>query len=87
MQAGGELADLLQARGELVDRELEQRRVLLGGRADPAEAEQRRGEPLLCTIVEVALDPDSFGVGDVDQARARGAQIRIALVRTVMSRR
>ena len=78
MQAARELADLLEPGRELVDRDVEQR-----VRAPPALARAGRGmsstdgEPLLRAVVEVALDALALGVGDLDEPRARGPQLRL----------
>ena len=80
MQPARELADLLQPGGELVDRELEQRVAVVRRLAQPAEGQQHGGEPLLRAVVEVALDPLPLGVGDLDEPRARGAQLRLGLL-------
>ena len=46
------------------------------GLAQAAEREEDRGQALLRAVVEVALDPMPLGVGDLDEPRARGAQLR-----------
>lgn len=73
VESVGELADLLQAGGELVDRYVDQRRALLGGLPDSTEREEDSGEPLLGTVVKVALDALTLGVGDLEEPRAGGA--------------
>ena len=77
MQAAGQRADLVEPCCELVDGEVEQFDGLVGLCAQPPQAEEHRGDPLLRTVVEVALDALALGVGDLDQARARGAQLAV----------
>ena len=77
MEPARELAQLVQAGGELLDRGVEQRGVAVVGRvAQPADGEQHRREPLLRAVVEVALDAPALGVGDLDESCARCAQLR-----------
>src|SRR5204862_6904904 len=79
METARELADLLQPGRQLVDRRLEQVPVLYGPVAHPAEAEQDRRQPLLCAVVEVALDPPPLGVGDLHEPRPRRLQLLLRL--------
>jgi hypothetical protein len=75
MEPAGELPNLLQARRELLAREVEELLTPRFGRlAKPAESEEHTGEALLGAVVEVALDALPLGVRDLDEARARGLQ-------------
>ena len=82
MQAARQLAELLEPGRELVDRE---RRAAASGSATRARMrprrEQHRGEPLLRAVVEVALDALPLGVGDLDEAGARRAQLALGASR------
>ena len=86
MQPAGELADVLEAAGELVDRLVEQLGSLGRRLADTPEREQYPGEPLLGAVVEVPLDPLALLVGDLDQPRAGGEQRLLGANTVVMSR-
>jgi hypothetical protein len=74
VQPAGELAQLLQPGGELLDRAVQQAVLLRGAVAKAAEVEEHRGEALLGAVVEVPLDPLPFLVGDLHEPGARGAQ-------------
>ena len=74
MDATGQLAKVVEPLGELV---LGGGQVLAGGgrvllehRADDPQVERDRHEPLLCAIVQVALEPPALGVARLDDARA-----------------
>jgi hypothetical protein len=75
VQAACELADLVEACSELVDREHEQGIGLGCDRAQAPEGEQHGRQPLLRPVVEVALDALALGVGDLDQSRTRRLQL------------
>ena len=76
MQTAGELPDLLEARGQLVDGHVDQgREVIVRRLAQAPQGKQHRGDPLLGTVVEVALDAPALGVGDLDETGARSAQL------------
>ena len=47
--------------------------------AQPAQGEQHRGEPLLRSVVQVALDAPALGVGDLDEAGPGRAQLPVRL--------
>ena len=55
------------------------RRVLLERRADQAQVERERHEPLLRAVVQVALEPPALGVAGLDDARARGGQLLVGV--------
>ena len=78
MDAARQIAQLLEALPELVDRAVEERRrVGTVGHAHACEPEvqRQRDEPRLRAVVEVALDAPPFAVGRLDQPRPRGAQL------------
>ena len=83
MDAAGQLAQLVEPLGELLLRrgqELARRgRVLLERRADHAQVERDRHEPLLRAVVEVALEPPALGVAGLDDARARGGELLVGV--------
>ena len=55
------------------------RRVLLELRADHAQVERDRHEPLLRAVVQVALEPPALGVAGLDDARARRGQLLVGV--------
>src|SRR4051794_34088357 len=78
MEPARQLAQLVEAGGELLDRSVEQLGAsIVGGVAQAADREQHRRESLLRAVVEVALDAPALCVGDLDETRARGAELRL----------
>ena len=78
MDPARELAQLLERLGQLVAGRLEllgQRRVGGDAALDHAELERHGDEPLLCPVVEVALEPPPLRVAGGDETLARGAQL------------
>ena len=80
MDPAGQLAQLGGGRRERLADPLERGtgrlRVALGQAAREPHVQRERDEPLLRAVVEVALDPAAGVVGGLDDARARGAQLR-----------
>ena len=80
MDPARELAQLLERLRELVaggrHELLRQRRVGVDAALDHPQLERDGDEPLLCAVVEVALQPPPFGVAGGDDALARGPQLR-----------
>ena len=75
-----ELAQLLEARGELLARRLEQRASAARDRPRARlrasrSCQRERDEPLLGAVVEVALEPAPLGVAGLDDAGARRGQL------------
>ena len=83
MDAAGQLAQLVEALGELLLRcgqELARGgRVLLEHRAGHAQVQRDRDEALLRAVVEVALQPPALGVARLDDAGARGGQLLVGV--------
>ena len=50
-------------------------RILLQRRADHAQVERQRDEPLLRAVVQVALEPPALGIADLDDPRARRGEL------------
>ena len=75
MQPARELAEILEAGRQLVDRD---RRAAASRSptdlAQPADRQQDSRQPLLRAVVQVALDAPALGVRDLDEAGARGPQ-------------
>ena len=73
MDAAGQLAQLLDAGGELAERGLEHpRQLAVRGRLALCEPEMKRnpGEAALRAVVQIALEPPALGVADGDEAGA-----------------
>ena len=83
MDAAGQLAQLGESLGEILlgggQRLPRGRRVALELRADHAQAERDRDEPLLSAVVQVALEPPALGVADLDDARPRGGELLVGV--------
>ena len=83
MQAAGDLAQLLQARAELLQRLVEQAggdvglELELGAR--DAQLEGDADQVLLGAVVQVALEAAALLVARLDQPRAAGDQVRARL--------
>ena len=79
MEAARKLAELLERERKLFPRPAEDLRRRLGIDPEPGlgepEGERERDEALLGAVVEVPLEPPPLGVGRVDEARARPAQL------------
>ena len=79
MDAARELAQLLEALGELLAGLVQDlrggRRVVRDARPREAHLERDGDEPLLGAVVEVALEAPAGGVAGLDDARARGGQL------------
>jgi hypothetical protein len=75
----GQVADLVEGAVELGLEVVEGRERRVGIRWGELpcllEPDHERNEPLLCAVVQVALDAAPFGVGAGDDARPRGAQL------------
>ena len=73
MQTRRELAQLLQRRGQLLLRRVEQPRLVGVGRevhGEEAELDREGDELLLGAVVQVALEPPALGVAGADDAGA-----------------
>ena len=83
MDPAGQLAQLVEALGELVLRLREQLagggRVLAQRRLDQAQVERDGDQPLLRAVVQVALQPPALGVAGLDDARAGGGELLVRL--------
>src|SRR5262245_29567378 len=75
MDALGELAQLLDRRRELADRFPERRIRVVPAALRVAKLQQERDQPLLCAVVQVALEATPRVVGGGDDARARTADL------------
>ena len=80
MDSARELAQLLERLRELIagrlHQPLRQCGVGLDAALDHLQLERHADEPLLCAVMEVALQPPPFGVTGGDDALARGPQLR-----------
>ncbi len=83
MDPMSELTELLEPERQLVARLRDQlrrgRRVLGEPRPRDAKPERERDQPLLCTVVEVPLEPPPLGVAGLDDARTRRRQLLTGL--------
>ena len=78
MNAARQIAQLLEALPQLVDRAVEERRrVGTVGHAHACEPEvqRQRHEPRLRAVMEIAFDAPPLAVGRLDQSRSRGTQL------------
>ena len=80
MDAAREVAQLLQREVGLLPRLADQlhrgRVAVRGALLGHAQVQRERHEPLLCAVVEVALDAPALVVGRRDDARARVLELR-----------
>ena len=54
-------------------------RILLELHADQGQVDREGYQPLLCAVVQVALEPPALGIPGLDDARARGGQLLVGV--------
>ena len=78
MKAARDLAELLERRRDLAPRDCEallRVRVAVELLLEQAQLERERDQPLLCAVVQVALQPLALALAGLDDPRARPAQL------------